>query len=503
MVVRLRVSLFLSVIAAFAVISPGVRAAQFADLSAGGRTTCGTTAEGLLYCWGDGREGQLGRIGANSARHPVRVVGIYDAQQVAAGTNFGCTVLNRGSQINVQGIYACWGDGLSGQLGTGTFDRAQYPQQVRTPDGFTRIEVGSTSTCGIGAGGGVWCWGDDRVGQLGDGSAQPKLAAPIPVPGLSSGVTDLALGELHACAVRADKVPVCWGFVAEGRTGQPPTPDVAPIVYPTAVPGLSDIVDVAAGSVHTCALRGTDGTVWCFGQNVRGQLGSGVPVGAFSATPIQVPGITGATAIAAGGQSTCAVAGGRVWCWGDGQEGKLGNGSRADSNVPVAAAGLTDVAKITVGTNHACALTSKGAPFCWGANRYGQVGNGDVTGVNAREETPVRVTDYDLGRLTFIPRALQSFPTGTGGGVIEARGFIIRKTSSRYSCPKRGTIRISAKGKAAVRKVTFTRRSSTACRLSGSFLLPSKSDGATAVRYSVRGTHLRTASGRLRAQKAG
>ncbi len=502
MVVRFRLLLLLSAICgalAAAALATPARAAQFVDLSAGGRSTCAVAPTGRLFCWGDGREGQLGRIGALTARHPVRVIGIYDAQRVSVGVDFGCTVLARGSQINVQGIYACWGNGTSGQLGTGAFDRAQYPQQVRTPDGFTRVAAGSAFACGVARGGAVWCWGADQFGQLGDGAVQPQLASPVQVPGVS-GITELAVGNQHACGVRSDAVLLCWGRVTDGQTGLVPQPDMPPVTFATPV-GVSDVIGVAAGSVHTCALR-RDGSVWCFGQNPAGQLGSGVPVGTLSGTPVQVPGVAGATAIAAGGQTTCAiVAGGSVVCWGGGQDGKLGNGARDNSATPVAVRDLSGAVKLSVGDMHACALTSKGAAFCWGSNRYGQLGSGDVTGLTARETTPVRVRDFDLGRLTFVPRALESFPTGTAGGVIEARRFIVRKTSSRYACPKRGTIRISANGKAATRKVSFTRRSRTACRLSGSFALPSGSKGATVARYSVRGTHLRTVSGTLRAQR--
>ncbi len=94
-------------------------------------------------------------------------------------------------------------------------------------------------------------------------------------------------------------------------------------------------VDVATGSTHACALL-DDGTVWCWGSNLGGQLGSWEyetePPMSMSATPIRVPGVTGATAIAASGLSTCAIDRGRLVCWGGSPpwgDCEWGDGSRS------------------------------------------------------------------------------------------------------------------------------------------------------------------------------
>ncbi len=487
-----------SLVVLLALAAGQAHAAQFADIAAGGRATCATTPGGQLYCWGDGREGQLGRIGAYTARTPVRVIGTYDSRQVTAGTDFACQLLDRGSQIQVRGIFACWGDNGDGQLGDGRPDRAQFPQEIRTPGGLTRVEAGSASVCALGAGGVAFCWGDNRVGQAGDGGAFPTLRSPQQVPGVAN-LTDLAVGDRHVCAVRSDTRLICWGWSNDGQTGV----TLAPIIGPEAVPGLDGVTAVAAGSAHTCALRRTGGgTVWCFGANQRGQLGTGraeVSVG----TPEQVPGLTGITQLDAGLLSTCAIgAQGRVWCWGDGSQGKLGAGTRADSRTPVQVQGLVDATRLSVGDNHVCALTSKGAPYCWGSNRYGQLGDGDRTGLTARALTPHRVRDSVLGRATFVPRALQSFPTGTSGGAVELRDLIVRKTSSRFSCPSSVRVTLTVGRRTAQRTATaVSRRSSTACRISGTFPLPARTESASSVRVAVRGRHLQTKTTTLRAER--
>ncbi len=284
---RLRLLLATAAAVAAAVVARGTRPpAQFAGISAGARSTCATTQSGELYCWGDGREGQLGRVSAISARHPVQVLGTYDSQQVSVGGDFACQILARGQQLGVQGIFACWWERHRGAARHRQGRPRPVSQEVRAPDGLTRVEVGSATACALGAGGDAWCWGDDRVGQLGDGSSVPQTATPQQVPGVS-GLTDLALGDQHACGLRADGTVVCWGFTSDGRTGQP---EVPPVANPSTVPALSGVVDVTAGATHTCALK-ADGTVWCFGQNDRGQLGLGGNPGGSVGVPTQVTGL--------------------------------------------------------------------------------------------------------------------------------------------------------------------------------------------------------------------
>lgn len=496
----LRGLLLLGAVTALVVIggAASASAAQFTEISAGGRATCASTSAGSLFCWGDGRDGQLGRIGTVSARVPTRVIGTYDSRQIAAGTDFACQILDRGAQVVTRNIYACWGDNSRGQIGNAKEERANYPQEVRTLGGLTHIEAGTATVCALGPNGTAYCWGDNMYGQAGgDGGQFPLLRSPRQVPEVS-GLTDLAVGEKHACAVRNDARLVCWGWSADGQTGVPLTP----IIGPEVVPNLADVTAVAAGAAHTCVLRRTGGgTVWCFGTNERGQLGTGNLTA--SGTPVQVPGLTGITNIDAGLLSTCAVgAGGRVWCWGDGSEGKLGTGKLVDSAAPVQVRDISDVVRLSVGDNHACALTSKGTPYCWGSNRFGQIGSGDRTGLAAVAQTPTLVRDQPLGRATFLPRALQSFPAGTSGGSLELRGLVVRKTSRRFACPSSVRVTVTAKGRSARRTVSgVSRRSATACRVSATVPLPARTEGATSLRYAVRGSHLRTTSGSLRAQK--
>jgi alpha-tubulin suppressor-like RCC1 family protein len=130
---------------------------------------------------------------------------------------------------------------------------------------------------------------------------------------------------------------------------------------PVDVTGLtSGVSAIALGGDHSCALI-TGGSVKCWGDNASGQLGNGSTTD--RTTPVDVTGLTsGVSAIALGGDHSCAlITGGSVKCWGSNSFGQLGNGSTTMSTSPVDVTGLTSgVVAIALGESHSCALTTSG-----------------------------------------------------------------------------------------------------------------------------------------------
>lgn len=154
-------------------------------------------------------------------------------------------------------------------------------------------------------------------------------------------------------------------------------PTVAQTV-PAAVFGQA-AQQVAVGAKHSCALA-SDGAVHCWGQNQNGQLGDGTT--RDSNIPKPVAGLVGrVAAIAAGDNHSCALnTDGAVTCWGANVNGQLGSGGVVDSSSPTAVGTLNrGVAAITAGASHTCALTTKGAVYCWGRNDQGQLGEATFT----------------------------------------------------------------------------------------------------------------------------
>ena len=141
---------------------------------------------------------------------------------------------------------------------------------------------------------------------------------------------------------------------------------------------------LAAGGDDSCAV--VNGGVWCWGNNYQGQIGTG-STGTPVLVPAQVPSgvISNVTAIAEGGTTTCALVGspGTAWCWGYNGSGQLGNGNQLSEYSPTevltsAQAPLEDVTAIAVGSAFTCAVVNGGADgtaWCWGVNDLGQLGN--------------------------------------------------------------------------------------------------------------------------------
>lgn len=220
----------------------------------------------------------------------------------------------------------------------------------------TRVAAGEAHTCAITDGGALYCWGWNGSGQVAAG-AGANVIGPRGI--FSAGVTEVALGVEHTCAIVGASV-ACWGRNLEGQA-------------PPAVPGVTGATRLAAGLAHTCAIV-TGGAVKCWGSEALGQRG-----GAGSGTPaVATPIASGATSISAGYDHTCAVLGsGAVKCWGSRSKGQLGDGTAAAAGTfspdPVAATSITAATAIAAGRDHTCSaqpsdgrLTVDPAVQCWG-----------------------------------------------------------------------------------------------------------------------------------------
>ncbi|MBL0141424.1 MAG: VCBS repeat-containing protein [Betaproteobacteria bacterium] len=336
--------------------------------------SCVVTRAGGVKCWGYNANGQLGDNTITLRKVPVDVVGLAsDAAAIAAGFAHTCA-------LSTGGGMKCWGANFNGQLGDGYgFTDTHVPGDfVEGLDvGVAAMAVGAYHTCALTTGGGVKCWGANYDGQLGDGLF-PNRFTPGDVTGLTSGVTAVAAGGVHNCALTTGGGVKCWGNNTYGQLGDNSTTNRT---LPVDVVGLSSgVVAIAMGEIHSCALT-TAGGVKCWGLNNFGTLGDGTS-GNNRLVPVDVVGLaSGVTAITGGAEHTCAlVAGGAMQCWGANHAGALGDDTFGETPYPPGAVtGMASgVLAMAAGGLHTCALVAGGAVKCWGYNRGGQVGDNTI-----------------------------------------------------------------------------------------------------------------------------
>lgn len=219
--------------------------------------------------------------------------------------------------------------------------------------------------------------------------------------------SQLAGGGYNNCALSNGNV-YCWGKGTNGQLGNSASSNsVTPVAVSTVILNNQRMTNIAGGRNHMCAVN--SGLAACWGDNTYGQLGNNSATTSFNA-PVQVGTFSGSltpSQIAAGGQSTCAIADNLALCWGDNSRGQLGDGTTTQRRLPGALTGspLRSVApkatvsgdalynksitQIQVGGLFACAIAN-GAVYCWGDNTYGQVGNSSAT---TSFTTPQQVTN--------------------------------------------------------------------------------------------------------------
>ncbi|MDO8264298.1 MAG: hypothetical protein Q7T21_13905 [Gallionella sp.] len=349
------------------------------SVATGDTHTCASLPDKTVKCWGDNTYGQLGTDWTlPRAFSPLTVAGVTTATAVTGGGVHTCALLSNGT-------VSCWGSNISGQLGDGSATDSFTPVSVSGLSNAIAITASHARldsyghTCALISGGTVQCWGRNIVGQLGTGNTTDSYT-PVTVTGLAGPVTAVQAGGFHTCALLTGGAVQCWGDNALGQLGDGTT--TTPRTSPVAVPGILTATALALGGDFSCALL-SNGTVKCWGGNGQGRLGNGImPSGSSTpvTTPVTVSGVSTAIAITAGRGHACAVlSGGTVKCWGDNSAAMLGNGTTTNSSIPITTTGLTNAVALTAGAVHTCARLADNTVQCWGDNANAQVGPGSIT----------------------------------------------------------------------------------------------------------------------------
>ncbi len=270
-----------------------------------------------------------------------------------------------------------FGRNHAGQTGRGTVcsntsSCAANAEPVINLANFAHISAGEWHSVGVLADGSVWGWGENSYGEaVGHSSQSVYVVIPELVPEVTNAVM-VGAGEIHTVVLRADGKVFAWGYNGYGSLGVPNASQYQPV----EVPGLECMIAADAGYYQSLAL-GSDGTVWAWGYNAEGQLGRGF-TSFYDSTPAPVPGLSNVIAIAAGGQHNLALkSDGTVWAWGWNSQGQLGDGTQERRTLPFQVPGLSGVTRISASFDHSMAVLSDGSARVWGGGG-GKLGNGTV-----------------------------------------------------------------------------------------------------------------------------
>jgi len=361
-------------------------------IAAGSGHTCAVLSTRELFCWGANAHGQLGNGNNLDSASPVKI-NVANVSAVATGGRPDDKGLAHTCALVADGGLFCWGANGSGQLGTG--DQQDVNQPLLTPvvASAKRVTAGAEVTCAIQMDDTVACWGANTYNQLANGTGVLSKTPLTLSPAMSA--TEISAGVRHVCALLPDASLKCWGNNERGQTGSATLVPSGPV---SAVPIVMGATHVRAGADFSCAIDAAG--LACWGDNSDAELTDAV-AGAMTSDPTAVD-VAGATDVAAGsdgdgepndpnGGHACAViAGGKVVCWGNNRHGQLGRGAGVSDSEPVPAEvmGLTGAVAITAGAEITCARFESGAAACWGRNDQGQLGTGQMTDT---ESSPVPI----------------------------------------------------------------------------------------------------------------
>lgn len=324
-------------------------------IATGGATNCALTGDGEVYCWGANASGQLGDGLAIDQPHPTRL-SVPRALEVGVGTFFGCARL-------ADDKVACWGSRSRGAIGDGSLEGSTRPTVLPGLDGVQELDCGDTAACAVRRDGSVWCWG-----QL---PFEEKIAyVPVDVTALK-GWSHIRLGTFDVCAQSSTGQVGCWRKKKKSSSSPTGTTDTS--LSLALLPGITPVRELSRHAAVQCAvLENASVSCWMGDGDAR------VPGYSFIA-PTRMP-LDDVVHVAAGWRHICAVLGNKsLVCLGGNESGALGVGGnltiprRTPERVE-----LDGVVDVSAGPGHTCALTTAGAVWCWGENDHGQLGNGKI-----------------------------------------------------------------------------------------------------------------------------
>lgn len=308
-------------------------------------SSCGTSGC-ALWAWGSNDSGRLGDGTAVEKRSPTKLTGTAWTA-VTAGGNHSLAIKKDGTS---GGTLWAWGRNEKGQLGVNDLFTKTTPTQISSctttgtqaiacENKWTSVSAGALHTIALQQSGQLFVWGSNLRGQLAGVTNSPNFPVPFALVSGDLKFASISAGGDHALAILNDGSLWAWGANGFGQVGNGTLVDSFAAVQigtdknwesVSAGGGHNDVGDdQTTNGGHSLAIK-TDGTLWAWGSNAYGQLGTGTTDDATS--PTQVGTDRDWKRVSAGKLHSFAwKADGSLWMWGNNLNGQLGNGSSGTS----------------------------------------------------------------------------------------------------------------------------------------------------------------------------
>ena len=328
-----------------------------------------------LWSWGYNTFGGLGLGNTTAYSSPKQVGALATWSKISAANGVSLA-------IKTDGTLWSWGRGVHGSLGLGNQTNYSSPKQVGALTTWSKINTNQFLTLAIKTDGTLWSWGNNNVGQLGLGNVT-LYSSPKQVGALTTWDTVSPGSLYHTLAVKTDGRLWSWGYNGKGQLG---LGNIIDYSSPKQVGALTTWATVAAGNQSSWAIK-TDGTLWSWGVNSSGELGLGNTTNYSS--PKQVGALTTWSKVVAGPGFVGAIkTDGTLWSWGANASGQLGLGNITSYSSPKQVGALTTWSTLSgsQGGSTMMATTTGNALWAWGQNTNGGLGLGNTTSYSSPKQ---------------------------------------------------------------------------------------------------------------------
>ena len=302
-----------------------------------------------------------------------------------------------------------WGNNDYNQLGLIDTVHRSSPTQASSASGglnpWSTVNISDYHAVALKTDNTLWTWGYNNTGQLGTGDYNHR-SSPVQISGAWTSTVSMSGSNGSTLGVKIDGTLWSWGYQNGGELGTGVVINTYGNV-PVQVGALTNWLSVNGTGYFVLALK-TNGTLWSWGYNASGQLGLNDIV--HRSSPVQVGALTTWSLISAGAAHSLAIkTDGTLWSWGQNSNGQLGQNDIVHRSSPVQVGALTTWSKVACGSYTSLAVKTDGTLWSWGQNQRGQLGQGDIVHRSSPVQVGALTTWNNVFAGEYISSALGSY----------------------------------------------------------------------------------------------